>query len=144
MENQTKWAALLQQAVREPGLINRAYTAFHNYSSGNQIAAMVQCMDRGIDPGPISTYPGWQKVGRQVRRGEKALWLCMPITFKRKAEGPDDSDETEYITGFKWKPSWFVLSQTDGEPVPMPALPEWDKDKALAALGITEVLFTMT
>src|SRR5215467_13942633 len=126
MENQTKWATLLQQAVREPGLINRAYSAFHNYSSGNQVAAMIQCLDRGIDPGPISTYPGWQKVGRQVRRGQQALWLCMPITFKRKTEG--GTEETEYITGFKWKPNWFVLSQTDGEPVPMPAIPEWSKD----------------
>jgi hypothetical protein len=36
----------------------------------------VQCHERRIQPGPINTYPGWQRLG------EKAIWLCMPITFK--------------------------------------------------------------
>jgi hypothetical protein len=48
------------------------------------------------------------------------------------------------ITSFVWKPNWFVLVQTNGEPVQMPEIPAWDKEKALAALSIQEVPFTDT
>ena len=142
MDNQTKWTELLQQAVSQPGLILKAYSAFHGYSLGNQIAAMVQCYQREIEPGPINTYPGWQKLDRQVRKGEKAIWLCMPLTRKMKDEASGE-DQT-VITTFVWKPHWFVLAQTDGEPVPMPEMPGWDKQKALVALGIQEIPFTLT
>jgi hypothetical protein len=141
MDNQTKWTELLKAAVMEPGLILRAYSAFHGYSLSNQVAAMVQCQIRGIEPGPINTYPGWQKLHRQVMKGEKAIWLCMPLTRKRKDESGNDED---VITTFVWKPNWFALSQTDGEPVPMPAMPGWNKERALAALGIQEIPFTDT
>jgi antirestriction protein ArdC len=141
-EAKAKWSELLRQAVTQPGLILKAYSAFHGYSIGNQIAAMVQCHSRSIEPGPINTYPGWQKLGRQVRKGQKALWLCMPLTYKRKSEQGDEP--TEVITGFVWKPNWFVLAQTEGEPVPMPEIPAWDKARALEALSITEAEFTHT
>src|SRR5262252_5782284 len=117
---QSRWSELLRQAVTEPGLILKAYTNFHGYSIGNQIAALVQCHQRSIQPGPINSYPGWQKLGRQVMKGQKAIWLCMPITYKRKTEqvSKEQSDENqmteaEVITGFVWKPNWFVMSQTD-------------------------------
>jgi antirestriction factor ArdC-like protein len=139
---QEKWTELLQQAVNEPGLILKAYTAFHGYSLGNRIAALVQCHRRGIEPGPIDTYKGWLEKGRQVRKGEKAIWLCMPLTRKRKDE--DTGDDELLITCFVWKPFWFVLPQTDGEPVPMPDIPDWSKDRALAELGIQEIPFTHT
>lgn len=38
--------------------------------------------------GPLATYKAWQEKGRQVRKGEKALILCMPITGKRKGARP--------------------------------------------------------
>jgi N-terminal domain of anti-restriction factor ArdC len=142
MDNQTKWTELLQQAVMEPGLILRAYSAFHGYSLGNQLAAIIQCHQRGITPGPINTYQGWQKLNRQVRKGERAVWLCMPLT--RKMKGKDSGDEQTVIATFVWKPIWFVMSQTDGESVPMPEMAGWDKEKALATLGIQEIPFTLT
>jgi N-terminal domain of anti-restriction factor ArdC len=140
MDNQTKWSDLLKVAVTEPGLILKAYSAFHGYSLGNQFAAMIQCKIRGIEPGPINTYPGWQKLNRQVKKGEKAIWLCMPLTKKIKDKASDE-DQT-VITNFVWKPNWFVLSQTNGEPVLMPEIPAWEKTKALASLNITEAEFT--
>jgi antirestriction protein ArdC len=142
MDNQTKWTELLEQAVVTPGLILRAYSAFHGYSLGNQIAAMIQCHQRGIEPGPINTYPGWQKLNRQVRKGEKAIWLCMPLTRKMKDE--KSGEDQTVITTFVWKPHWFVLAQTEGEPVPMPEMPAWDKERALTTLNITEAPFTDT
>ena len=141
MDNQTKWTELLKAAVMEPGLILRAYSAFHGYSLGNQVAALIQCHQRKIEAGPINTYPGWKKLNRQVKKGEKAIWLCIPLTRKTKEEGREGE---QVITTFVWKPNWFVLSQTNGEPVAMPELPMWDKEKALAALGIQEIPFTDT
>ena len=36
-----KWSALLTEAVSKPGLVSTAYTAFHGYSLGNQLLALV-------------------------------------------------------------------------------------------------------
>src|SRR5437867_76447 len=59
-----KWSALLVEAVNKPGMIMEAYSAFHNYSIGNQILALVQCHMRGLKPGPINTFPDWEELGR--------------------------------------------------------------------------------
>ena len=142
--NQQRWTELLRRAVAEPGMILKAYTAFHGYSIGNQIAALFQCQLRGIEPGPIDTYKGWLDKGRHVRKGEKGISLCMPVTRKRKAKDQDAAEDDEYITRFVWRPFWFVLAQTEGEAVPMPEIPEWDIAPALAALGIQQVQFTLT
>ena len=64
---------LLQRAVLDPGAISEVYRQFHSFSLGNQLLAMSQCHARGIAPGPMATYPRWQELGRQVRKGEKAL-----------------------------------------------------------------------
>src|SRR5438445_13497977 len=100
---------LLQKAVTEPGIISRAYSAFHGYSVGNQILALVQCAERGITPGPIATFIGWKDKGRHVRKGEKAITLCMPLTCKHKSTGDrlvDDGNEgqPETFTRFVYRP----------------------------------------
>lgn len=87
-----KWSALLVEAVNKPGLIMEAYSAFHNYSIGNQILALVQCQLRGLEPGPINTFPGWQALVQNVKHGERALILCMPITRKARVEEGSESD----------------------------------------------------
>jgi len=141
-----QFADLLSRAVSEPGVISRAYSAFHDYSVGNQLLALVQCAERDIAPGPIATFVGWLQKGRCVRRGEKALVLCMPVTLKRHVEsqpGVDDGQPNSF-TRFVLRPKWFVLAQTDGEPVDPPPIPDWDRVRALAALGITEETFAMT
>ena len=138
---------LLNRALSEPGIVSRAYTAFHGYSLGNQILAVVQCADRGISPGPIATFMGWKDKGRHVRKGEKAIVLCMPITAKRKAQHRPDADtnddgKPEAFTRFIYRPNWFVLAQTDGQDVEPLTIPDWDRGRALDALGIVEELFT--
>ena len=57
----------------QPGILSQAYQQFHAYSLGNQLLAIMQCHQRGIEPGPMATYPRWQELGRHVKRGEKAL-----------------------------------------------------------------------
>jgi len=63
---------------------------------------------RGIQPGPINTYPGWQALKRQVKRGEKAIEVCMPLTRKITDEATGES--ATVATNFVWKPRWFTLS----------------------------------
>jgi N-terminal domain of anti-restriction factor ArdC len=113
MENyQVQFRDLLKRAVSEPGTISAAYSAFHAYSIGNQLAALFQCSLRKIPVGPISTLKDWNSKGRFVKRGEKAIWLCMPITGKKTAKDETTGQETtEHYTFFVWKPRWFVLAQ---------------------------------
>jgi hypothetical protein len=142
-----KWSALLVEAVNKPGLIMDAYSAFHNYSIGNQLLALVQCQMRGLEPGPINTFPGWQALGRSVKRGERALILCMPMTRKVRDEEAQetDSDKGERTyTSFMHKARWFVISQTIGDEFTPPRLSEWEAERALAALDIEQIAFTDT
>ena len=142
-----KWAALLIEAVKKPGMMMQAYSAFHNYSIGNQILAIVQCQLRGLEPGPINTFPGWQELGRTVKRGERALTLCMPITRKARDEEAQENEAENgqrTFTSFVYKPRWFVVSQTVGDDFTPPALTVWQSDRALATLDIQEIPFTHT
>ena len=67
-EQHPTWEQLLKDAVQQPGTISKAYSAFHAYSLGNQLAALSQCQRRAIPPGPIHTYVGWHALRRQVRK----------------------------------------------------------------------------
>ncbi len=57
-----KWSALLIEAVTKPGLIMKAYSAFHPYSSANQMLALLQFQRRGLQPGPLNTFPKWKEL----------------------------------------------------------------------------------
>src|SRR5258705_1248408 len=117
-----QWSAILADAVAKPGVISEAYHRFWNYSTGNQLLAMFECLLRGIEPGPIHTFQGWKKLGRYVKKGERAITLCMPVTAKRKkterdrndADAAADDRSSATFTKFVYKPHWFVLSQTEG------------------------------
>src|SRR5690349_14098033 len=109
-----QFSDLLAEAVREPGIISSAYSLFHSYSIGNALAAWTQCIARGIEPGPIATFRRWKELGRHVRRGEKAIILCQPVTVKRERETEAGETREECFTRFVWRPQWFVLAQTDG------------------------------
>ena len=139
------FATLLQNAVNEPGILSQAYQQFHSYSLGNQLLAWAQCAERGLQPGPMATYPRWRALGRHVKKGEKAITLCMPITVKRKqAEVVPETTTDEprdVMTWFVCKPRWFVLSQTDGDPIPAPEIPDWNAGQALTGLEVQEILF---
>src|SRR5262245_48265214 len=135
------FAELLRSAVSEPGILSSAYQQFHNYSIGNQLLAWSQCLQRGMQPGPLATYPRWKELGRYVRKGEKAITLCQPVTVKRKAEPDNQIDDPEVFARFVYRPAWFVLAQTDGKPLAESLIPAWDADRALAALQVQEIPF---
>jgi antirestriction protein ArdC len=142
-----KWSALLVEAVNKPGTIMKAYSAFWNYSVGNQILALIQCQLRGIQPGPINTFPKWQTLGRVVKRGEKALTLCMPLTRKRRKDesnANEERSEEQTYTTFVHKARWFVIGQTDGDELGSITIPEWDAELALKTLCIERIAFDKT
>src|SRR5947207_8450817 len=109
---------LLHEAVSKPGTLMKAYSLFWNYSLGNQILALIQANQRGIALGPIASFNRWKELGRYVKRGEKAIELCMPVTSKRTVkEQREDGSEAEMEIAFKrfvFRRNWFMLSQTDG------------------------------
>lgn len=133
---------LLTRAVNEPGQIHEAYFAFHGYSIGNQLLAMFQCHERGIEPGPIASYQRWKDRGRHVRKGQKAITLCMPVTIKHKTTD-ESADEPDCFTRFIYRPNWFVLAQTDGATYQPETPADWNKDRALAQLDVREIPFDL-
>jgi hypothetical protein len=164
------WTQLLVDAVNKPGVISQAYSRFWNYSVGNQLLAWFQCLERKIELGPIHTFRGWLDLGRHVKRGEKAITLCMPVTVKRKrdvrkrdnpmsalrpvrvGDGAErqvtdpggvvpDADGRIAITVFTYKPHWFVLSQTEGAEYIPTEIPAWSETNALHVLLIDRVRF---
>ena len=142
-----------------------AYSRFWNYSVGNQLLAFWQCLDRKLEPGPIHTFMGWKELGRHVKKGEKAITLCMPVSVKRRRQDSSadpsphqvdaakqqatgvatvvsNSQGAETVTVFTYKSHWFVLSQTDGEAYIPTALPDWSEDRALEMLKVTREAFS--
>jgi antirestriction protein ArdC len=138
------WGELLRDAVEKPGRMLTAYSAFHNYSLGNALLALEQCVRRDLQPGPLNTYRGWLERKRQVRRGETGITLCMPMPCKRKAPGDETEEKPakpQTHDAFRFRAYWFVLAQTEGEETYIAPIPGFDLDTALGRLNITRTAF---
>jgi len=130
---------MLNDALNCPGKLLEVYSYFHNYSLSNQLLANLQLPKAE----PINTFKGWQKLGRNVKKGEKAIELMMPKVVSKEDEKTGEKET--FIAGFFTKRAWFGLSQTEGEDYAEAAqIPNWDKDKALAELGIEISAFEHT
>lgn len=123
----------LSEAYDKPSKLHEAYSLFHRYSLHNSILAENQL----TKPEPINTYHGWQKIGRQVIKGSKAINLLMPVTCKTE----DKKGEEKTFTKFIERPYWFGLSQTEGKEFLPEQLPGFEIIKALKILGITQEEF---
>lgn len=140
---QPDWAKLLDEALNKPGSVNQAYSLFHNFSLPNSFWLMCQLFERGMEPGPVASFRHWQRLGRQVRKGERAFFMYMPVTVVDGGRGRGGSapaksnagNATGSSTGFASRPedaagdgeaaeptrrrvfiargNWFVLAQTD-------------------------------
>jgi len=90
---------------------------FHRYSLNNQLLILAQRPDATR----VAGYRAWQGLGRQVKRGERAISIFAPTTRRVPQE---DSDEAKrVIVGFRVA-GVFDIAQTEGEPLPELALPE--------------------
>ena len=88
----------------------KVQSRFHRYSFGNVVMILSQFQDATR----VAGYRAWQDMGRQVRKGEKAITILAPII--RKVEDKT-GEETKRLTGFKGS-SVFDISQTDGDELP--------------------------
>ena len=84
---------------------------FYKYSFGNQLLIASQCPTATR----VAGYGKWQDLKRQVRKGEKAIYITAPIISKNK-EVTEDGD-TSRLRGFK-AATVFDISQTDGDELP--------------------------
>ena len=89
----------------------KAYLAgmgrFHRYSFGNQLLIHLQ----KADAKRVAGFHTWKKLGRQVKKGEKAIRILAPIVWRTK-----DKDNEEKIVSFR-SACVFDVSQTDGKPL---------------------------
>jgi hypothetical protein len=91
----------------------RVRASFRSYSAGNCMLLAHQCYERGIHPQHIAGFRSWLKLGRCVRKGERALRIFAPVTVKEPDERGQETGESRvfFKTAFV-----FELSQT--EPLP--------------------------
>lgn len=84
---------------------------FHKYSFGNVIMITVQ----NPEATQVAGYNKWLELGRQVRKGEKAIQILAPLTYSRKDEVT--GEKVSGIRGFRFV-NVFDVSQTEGDPIP--------------------------
>jgi antirestriction protein ArdC len=98
----------------------RARSKFHNYSFINQLLIAMQCPEATY----VTGFRKWLELSYCVRRGEKALYIWMPVPPSRKAiaewEAAGADKDKKPRTRF-WMGPVFDRSQVD--PLPAPAQP---------------------
>jgi antirestriction protein ArdC len=87
--------------------------AMHDYSFSNTILVAMQRPDATC----VAGYRRWQRLGRQVRRGERAIRILAPRRVKVVDE--ETGEEARRLAGFVGV-SVFDVSQTEGEPLGEP------------------------
>lgn len=95
---------------------NNADRPSNNWSLGNRLLMLVSGTTdaRG--------YSQWKEVGRQVKKGAKALYILAPVkkTIKTKAENDEEDEKTiTIIKGFRGIPV-FRYEDTEGEEIEYP------------------------
>lgn len=91
------------------------HSRFHNYSFGNSMLIYAQRPNATY----VAGYTAWLRMGRFVKKGEKAIKIFAPVKYKIQKE--EDEENDYYITGFKLA-SVFDISQTDGDDDKLPVL----------------------
>ena len=87
---------------------------FHRYSYNNQLLIILQRPEATR----VAGYTTWQRLGRQVRKGESGIAIFAPMTVMVGGEDADGTvDEPRAITRFKVE-HVFDIAQTDGAELP--------------------------
>lgn len=99
----------------------RMQAAFHTYSFSNVQLILAQCPDASR----VAGFKTWEKLGRMVRKGEKALWILAPRFYKPKDTQPADDDQdgsgdAEQMKVYFRAVPVFDISQTEGDELPSP------------------------
>ena len=102
----------------------KTQAAFHNYSFGNTLLIASQCPEASR----VAGFKTWQKLGRHVRKGEKAIKILAPRPYTVTDEEGKERDKVAFASV-----SVFDISQTDGEDLPTVANKLTGDDKGLIA-----------
>ena len=104
-----------------------AMSRFHRYSYGN----VLMIMSQRPDATRVAGYRQWQRLGRQVQRGEQGIRILVPhrqripdTTQDLEAEEAEDAGPGRYVTRGFGVGTVFDISQTEGEPLPEAPLPQ--------------------
>jgi antirestriction protein ArdC len=97
-----QWRAMLEVSAR-----------FHNYSFNNQLLIYLQCPEATR----VCGYRAWQRLGRQVRKGERGIKILAPC--RKRVSPAEDKDKSEVerievLAGFRVV-HVFDISQTEGD-----------------------------
>jgi len=105
------------QALAQSYFVNPVFPST-GYSASNRLLIALTGMLRGQNYTGAGGFKYWSGQGRQVRRGEKAIYILAPLTGKRKEEDENTGEvkTLPYIYGFK-SIAVFAYEQTDGEPI---------------------------
>ncbi|MDQ1492325.1 MAG: hypothetical protein QOD57_401 [Actinomycetota bacterium] len=135
----------------------RVAAKFPRYSFRNTLLIQLQRPDSTV----VMGYRAWQALGHQVRKGEKAISILAPCTYKTNRNEDKDEDEDQedpptqtgkarrVLRGFRIA-HVFDISATDGhtvKPPPSPALLDGDAPAGLwdaLAAHVTAEGFTLT
>jgi hypothetical protein len=91
-----------------------AQAVFHRYSARNVFLILYQRPEATR----VAGYATWQKLGRQVRRGETGITIFAPAPFKQTSTDTTTGDITEELIPRFKTATVFDYSQTIGEPLP--------------------------
>lgn len=88
---------------------------FHAYSARNQLLIYLQSPEATM----VAGYNRWKDLGRQVKKGEKAIKILAPIVRKIAGEDEEAGGCVRRVVGFR-DANVFALHQTEGKPLPAP------------------------
>lgn len=101
----------------------RFQAKFHKYSFHNTMLIFVQCPEATL----VAGFNTWNKMGRRVKKGEKAIKIFAPRMVKEAIKDKETGEEREEtrLAGFKIV-NVFDVSQTEGKPLPWEGPPAHD------------------
>jgi hypothetical protein len=134
---------LLSEALNSPGKLGNTYNLFYEYSFMNQIWLMIQ----GVDE-PCGPFGFWKtKFNRYAKKGTAKTVLHPVFVPKKNRETGElilkDGKKQMILVAFKAKATVFKYSDTTGEDVEWPTLPDWNLEMACAALEIQQERFKL-
>lgn len=97
----------------------KAVSCFHSYSFNNTI--LISCQMPTATK--VAGFSTWKKLGRRIKKGEKAIKIFSPAPFVVKED--EDGEEKEVVKRMFYKPcSVFDISQTEGKDLPSQFCPQ--------------------
>lgn len=91
-----------------------AQAIFHRYSARNVFLMLFQRPEASR----VAGYKTWQKLGRQVRRGETGITIFAPAPFKQTSTDATTGEGIEELIPRFKTATVFDIAQTVGEPLP--------------------------